>query len=47
MSGLEYDYDDVLRRALHSAAESIEPSPDGLERIRERLAPPSLISFAA
>ena len=31
------DYEDILRQALASAAESIEPSGDGLRRIRHRL----------
>ena len=31
------DYEDVLRRALAAAAESIEPTGDGLQRIRHRL----------
>ena len=30
--------EEALRRALHSAADSIEPAPDGLTRIRERVA---------
>jgi hypothetical protein len=41
------DYDDILRRALHAAAESVEPSADGLERIRERLGRPPLLSFSS
>ncbi len=40
MMQLEHDYDDVLRRVLHAAADLVEPSPDGLERIRARLTPP-------
>ncbi len=36
----ERDYDDILRRALCTAADSIEPSGDGLERIRARLTTP-------
>lgn len=36
----ERDYDDILRRALRTAADSIEPSGDGLERIRARLTTP-------
>jgi hypothetical protein len=47
MNTLNRDYDDVLRRALHAAAESIEPAPDGLERIRARLGTPPLLSFAS
>ncbi len=41
------DYDDILRRALHAAAESVEPSADGLERIRERLGYGPLLSFSS
>jgi hypothetical protein len=41
------DYDDILRRVLHAAAESVEPSADGLERIRERLGRPPLLSFSS
>ena len=41
------DYDDILRRALHAAAESVEPSADGLERIRERLGYSPLLSFSS
>jgi hypothetical protein len=36
------DYEEALRRALHAAADSIEPSADGLQRIRERLNRPML-----
>ena len=41
------DYDELLRRALHAAADSVEPSADGLERIRERLGHPPLLSFSS
>ncbi len=34
------DLEDLLRRALHSAADSLEPSENGLERVRARLATP-------
>lgn len=34
MTSPERDYDDILRRALRAAAESIEPAADGLDRIR-------------
>jgi hypothetical protein len=37
MTSPERDYDDILRRALRAAAESIEPAADGLERIRGRV----------
>jgi hypothetical protein len=35
------DLDDVLRRALHAAADPIEPAGDGLTRIVNRLSTPS------
>jgi hypothetical protein len=34
------DYDEFLRRALHEAVDWLEPSEDGLERIRARLTRP-------
>lgn len=40
MMQLEHEYDDVLRRVLHAAADLVEPSADGLERIRARLTTP-------
>lgn len=40
MTSQDRDYEDILRRALHAAAESIEPAGDGLERIRHRLHSP-------
>ena len=46
MSQHEYDYDDVLRRALHAAAESVQPAGDGLERIRTRLTAPASLPVA-
>jgi hypothetical protein len=46
-STMNRDYDDMLRRALHAAADSVEPSADGLERIRARLKPQPLLSFAS
>jgi hypothetical protein len=36
----EYEFDEVLRRALRTTADSIEPAGDGLERIRARLTMP-------
>ena len=39
-------YDDVLRQALHAAAENIEPAADGLERIRARIRPSPVFSLA-
>lgn len=47
MNTLNRDYDDVLRRALHAAADSVQPSPDGLERIRARMKTPPVLSFAS
>ena len=40
MSQHQGDHEDFLRRALHAAADSVEPSDDGLERIRARLRAP-------
>jgi hypothetical protein len=37
MTRQQRDYDDILRRALRAAAESVEPAADGLDRIRGRL----------
>jgi hypothetical protein len=37
MTSPERDYDDILRRALRAAAESIEPAADGFDRIRGRV----------
>src|SRR5690349_13269994 len=31
------DFGEYLRRALHAAADQVEPRPDGLERIRARV----------
>jgi hypothetical protein len=36
----EREWDEILRRAMHSAVDSIEPSGDGLQRIRQRLEKP-------
>jgi hypothetical protein len=40
MTTQDRDYEDALRRALAAAAESIEPTGDGLQRIRHRLDSP-------
>jgi hypothetical protein len=40
MSQHHRDHEDVLRRALHSAVDSMEVSGDGLERIQARLTTP-------
>lgn len=51
MTTQDRDYEDILRRALAAAAESIEPSGDGLQRIRHRLdsrrSPRSVLSGCA
>jgi len=48
MTTLDREYEDVVRRALIAAAESIEPAGDGLQRIRHRLGSPrSVYSVAA
>jgi hypothetical protein len=48
MTTLDREYEDVVRRALIAAAESIEPAGDGLQRIRHRLSSPrSMTSVAA
>src|SRR5258708_32428873 len=43
MTGYE---EEILRRALHAAADRIEPAPDGLERIRARLSKPRPLAVA-
>jgi hypothetical protein len=40
------DLEDILRRELHAAAESIEPAADGLSLIRARLSPPRPLPIA-
>jgi hypothetical protein len=40
------DYEDLLRRALHSAVDSVEPAADSLDRIRARLATPHPLTVA-
>jgi hypothetical protein len=51
MTTQDRDYEDILRRALAAAAESIEPAGDGLQRIRHRLdsrrSPRSVVSGCA
>lgn len=47
MSGFSADHEDVLRRELRAAADSVEPSGDGLERIRERIGMRPALSFAS
>jgi hypothetical protein len=41
------DFDDVLRHALHTAADAIEPADDGLTRIMRRLTTPSAVRQVA
>ncbi len=38
--------EEALRRALHAAADSLEPAADGLTRIRARLSPPRPLGVA-
>jgi hypothetical protein len=40
MTSRDYEFDEVLRRVLHAAADSVQPAGDGLERIRARLTAP-------
>jgi hypothetical protein len=40
------DLEEILRRELHAAAESIEPAPDGLNLIRARLSAPRPLPVA-
>jgi hypothetical protein len=40
------EQEEMLRRALRAAADSIEPAADGLERIRERLVKPRPLAVA-
>ena len=40
MNQPDFDHAELLRRALHAEADSIEPAEDGLERIRARLTVP-------
>jgi hypothetical protein len=40
------DLEEILRRELHAAAESIEPAADGLNQIRARLSAPRPLAFA-
>jgi hypothetical protein len=48
MTTLDREYEDVVRRALIAAAESIEPAGDGLQRIRHQLGSPrSMTSVTA
>jgi hypothetical protein len=42
MTPVNHDLDDILRRALHAAADSIEPADDALQRIRRRMREPWL-----
>jgi hypothetical protein len=40
MSRPDRDFDELVRRALHAAADSAQPADDGLDRIRARLTVP-------
>jgi hypothetical protein len=46
MSPSDRDYDELVRRGLHVAADSVEPAEDGLERIRARLTTPYPVPVA-
>ena len=46
MSQRDRDFDEILRRGLHEAADSVEPAEDGLERIRARLTGPYPVPVA-
>ena len=46
MSQRDRDHDEILRRALHAAANSVEPAEDGLERIRAQLTTPYPMALA-
>jgi hypothetical protein len=41
------DFDEVLRQALHTVADAIEPADDGLTRIMHRLNTPSAVRHVA
>jgi hypothetical protein len=43
MTPVNGDFDDMLRRALHAEADSIEPADGGLEQIRRRISAPWLV----
>ena len=38
MTQRDYEFGEFVRRSLHAAADSFEVRPDGLDRIRARLA---------
>jgi len=42
-----YVFSDFVRRALHAAAEQIEPQADGLEPIRARIPAPAALEVTA
>ena len=46
MSPRDRDYDELVRRALQVAADSVEPADDGLKRIRARLTTPYPVPVA-
>lgn len=43
MTPVDHEFGDILRRALHTAADSVEPADDGLDRIRHRMRRPWLV----
>ena len=42
MTPVNHDYDDILRRALHVAADSLQPSHHGLQPVHPRMRQPVL-----
>src|ERR1035441_6817686 len=46
MSRTDAQYEEILRHALHAAADGIVPAGDGLERIRARLTVPHPLPVA-
>jgi hypothetical protein len=47
MTPVDHEFGDILRIALHTAADSVEPADDGLDRIRHRMRRPWLIRQAS
>ena len=47
MTPVNGDFDDMLRRALHAEADSIDPADGGLEQIRRRISAPWLVRQAS
>lgn len=43
MTPVDHDFGDIVRQALRTAADSVEPADDGLDRIRDRMRKPWLV----